>query len=250
MSQRKKKRPSGMFNLENIDAKLKWNASYLRDVRAHIKAISELDLERIMPDMCEVTEDEALIITASKISAQGLFNLKETLRHVPANITRVVDGTSLRFSLVLKIFNAMASPGIPKLSIEDLQLFSRFLGNYCPTFMSVKETTSNFWNLSRDEDLFFNKFLTPPVSSCIRCDRQLTMHNNPTKANMFTLEGPIPCSKISLECRSCSVRYGISNCSDDSGTHFYPSEYGIDIVEVSNITYMNLKLYRWIPSLR
>jgi hypothetical protein len=76
------------------------------------------------------------------------------------------------------------------------------------------------------------------------------MHNDPSKATLFTSEGPIPCSKISLECRDCSIKYGVANYSEEKGTHFYPEELEVDEIEVSNVTYIDRKLYRWIPSLR
>lgn len=46
--QRKKKRLSGMFDLDRIEATEKSNTAYLQDVREHMKALSEIDLERIM----------------------------------------------------------------------------------------------------------------------------------------------------------------------------------------------------------
>jgi hypothetical protein len=78
----------------------------------------------------------------------------------------------------------------------------------------------------------------------------ILLHNNPSTATRFTLDGPVVCSKITLECRSCSIRYDICNFTDSSGIRYYPPHLCSNVVEVSNITYFDLNLYRWIPSLR
>ena len=248
---RKKKRPSAMFDLDRVEAMVKSDQDYLCHAREHMRALKVVDLERIMSNTCNLTEEEAGFLVTSKIGVQGTLVMREALTHVPENIPRVVGGISLRNDLISKVYNAMASQSnIPELSTEEAQRYSSFMERYCPLFLTGKVSTESLWNHSGDEDLFFNKFLSPPVSNCLCCGRQLTMHNDPSKANLFALEGPIPCSKISLECRTCSIRYGVANFKDETGTHFYPDQYVIDFVEVSNVTYIDLKLYRWIPSLR
>ena len=104
--------------------------------------------------------------------------------------------------------------------------------------------------ITQEETIPFSKFLTPPVSNCLQCDKSLSMHNDLSRANLLTHEGPIMCAKISLECKDCSIEYGIANFSDELGAHFYPQEFVINVVEVSNVTYIDMKLYNWIPSLR
>ncbi len=94
----------------------------------------------------------------------------------------------------------------------------------------------------------FNRFLTSPLKMCLRCERSLTMKNYPAKVKVFTMDGPLPCSKITLECRSCSCVYGVCNFSDKLKMHFYPEEMQIELVEVSNVTYLDLELYKWFPA--
>ena len=81
---------------------------------------------------------------------------------------------------------------------------------------------------------------------------KLTMRNYPVNVKLFSTEGPIPCSKITLECGSCSCVYRVRDFNDDLGDHLYPAEIGcspIEIIEVSNVTYIDRKLYKWFPSL-
>lgn len=96
----------------------------------------------------------------------------------------------------------------------------------------------------------FNKFLTPPVSLCMQCEKKLTIRNNPSKAKLFTLDGPVPCTKDTLECSDCSHVYGICNYDDKVGAHFYPKDFQVNLVEISDVTYIDLKLYKWFPALR
>ena len=91
--------------------------------------------------------------------------------------------------------------------------------------------------------------LTPPVTSCIRCEKLLSMKNYPASAKLFTTNGPIPCSKITLECRSCSCTYGVYSYADERGTHLYSQEIKVDTIEISNVTYIDFNLYKWFPAL-
>ncbi len=68
---------------------------------------------------------------------------------------------------------------------------------------------------------------------------------------MFTLDGSIPCTKVTWNADFAHV-YGVCKYSDESGSHFYPKsdEYDVELIEVSNVTYFDVKLYKWFPSLR
>ena len=85
---------------------------------------------------------------------------------------------------------------------------------------------------------------------CLCCERDVSMHNPPSKAKVSTLEGPIPATKITLECRSCKTSYGIARYTHDGGSHYYPKAISMDLIEVSNTTYISGQLYKWLPSLR
>ena len=241
-----------MFNFDEVKARVQSKNDYINDVRERINALKEVDLGRLKSDGCKLSEDEALQLLASKVSVEGVFNLRRAIKHVPENITRMVNGTSLRSTLIFKTFKSLASPSVIQnlTNLEDVSLYTDFAESYCSSFLCVKETDDNLWGLTEDEDFPFNKFLTPPVSLCMQCEKKISMRNNPSRAKLFTLNGPVCCSKVTLECRDCRHIYGICNYSDALGTHFYPSDMNIELVEVSNVTYFDLRLYKWFPCLR
>ena len=94
---------------------------------------------------------------------------------------------------------------VSNLKDEEIELLCSFLESYCPEFLNVPTLTTtcqSIWSLTQDEGIYFN--------DCLDCEKLLNMHNKPFKATLFTLEGPVPCTKITLECRDCLVRYGIA----------------------------------------
>ena len=132
-------------------------------------------------------------------------------------------------------------------------VYVKVIESYCPTFLAKYDHRVDLRALTEKENMPFNKFLTPPVRTCLRCQKLLTMRNYPANVILFTTEGPIPCSKITLECRSCSCVYKVCNFNDDLGNHLYPARTDcspIEIIEVSNVTYIDRKSYNCFPSLR
>ena len=103
--------------------------------------------------------------------------------------------------------------------------------------------------LTEEKDYRYNKFISPPVESCLKCDESLTMHNQPSKAIVHGTTGPLPASKVTLECKNCKTTYGIGHFSDEDGHHFYPSDKQSPLIEASNVMYMERNFYKWIPSL-
>ena len=252
MAQSKKKRTSGMSDFENLQSKFQEEKRNLNAVRERLKVVNEIDLARVS-DSCALKEDEALQLLASKLSIKGLLDLRDAIQHIPKNIPRIVNGISLRLSFIFKIFQRLPSQHLDNMSMADFETYVKFIETYCPVFITAKKPSADhLWRLTQTEDLPFNKFITPPVARCFQCEKDLTIRNNPSQAKVFTLDGPIPCTKVTLECRCCSYVYGVCNYSDKSGSHFYPKsdEYDVDIIEVSNVTYVDAKLYKWFPSLR
>ena len=256
---REKKRKSNaeVFDLDRIISTVKSNELNVQSIREHVKALRDIDLHRMLMEKVKLTEEKALILVSCRVGAEGLMFLKEALKHVPENITRIENGKSMRFTFVCKIFRALASNrgSASNLKDEEIELLCSFLESYCSEYLNVPTLTTacqSIWSLTQDEGTYFNSFLTPPVMNCLDCEKLLTMHNKPSKATLFTLEGPVPCTKVTLECRDCSVHYGITKFfrSCELGSRFYPNEFPIDVIEVSNVTYINRKLYDWMPSLR
>ena len=245
-----------MFDLDRILATVKSNESNIDNIREHMKALRDVDLQCILTEKVKLTKEEAWTLASFQAGVQGKVILKEALWHVTENITQNENSKSMRFIFVCKIFRALASDrGIAStLKDQQIELLCQFLESYCRDFVTspTHQSHQGIWSFTQDEGIYFNKFFTPPVTNCLDWEKLLTMHNRPSKATLFTLKGPVPCSKVTLECRDCSARYGIAKFThgNDLGSRFYPQEFAIYVIEVSNVTYMDLELYGWIPSLR
>ena len=189
MAQSKKKRTSGMFDFQNMQSKFEEETRNLNAVRERLKAVNEIDLARLMSDACVLNEDEALQLLASKLSIEGLVNLRDAIQHVPNNIPRIVNGISLRVSFMFKTFKCLPSHHLENMTIADFQMYVKFVETYCPVFITAKKPSADhLWKLMQTEDLPYNKFITPPVARCFQCGKDLTVKNNPSKAKVFTLD--------------------------------------------------------------
>ena len=85
---------------------------------------------------------------------------------------------------------------------------------YCAVFLDETECDDHLWELTKSEEIIYNRFLSPLVSICILRNKAFTIRNNPSKAKLFTLDGPVPCTKITLDCRGCAHVYGVCNYTD------------------------------------
>ena len=131
------------------------------------------------------------------------------------------------------------------ITINNLLLYIKFAETYCSSFFKVKESDDHLWKLTGS---FFWRRQYRNACSATRSFLCAAIHPRPYI--LFTLDGPVPCTKVMLECRECFHVYGVCNHRDESGTRFYPEDFNIDLVEVSNVTYFHFKLYKWFPSLR
>jgi hypothetical protein len=148
----KKRKPSEMFDLDRILATVKSNESNIDNIREHMKALRDVDLQYILTEKVKLTEEEALTLASFQAGVQGIVILKEALRHVPENITRNENGKSMRFIFVCKIFRALASDrGIAStLKDQQIELLCQFLESYCRDFVTSPTHQSQFWTATYD----------------------------------------------------------------------------------------------------
>ena len=107
-------------------------------------------------------------------------------------------------------------------------------------------------NLNGKNGIHYNGFIAPPVEDCTLCGTALTAPNPLSSCTLYTVNGPKPCTKLTLRCQGCKVSYGRSMTESSSGNaSYYPKEIisKDNLLEVTNVVYMEKKLYRWIPSL-
>lgn len=81
--------------------------------------------------------------------------------------------------------------------------------------------------------------VSPSIERCMSCSSRLVVHNQPSHATVFRLDGPHPALKISLKCKTCknNVFYGYSKYGNSKdGYQMY--DEGRSLIEASNETYI------------
>lgn len=247
--QTKKRKNAESFSLESLEKRFSAKQAFRDKLSANIAFLRGIEISR----MEQVEEEEALIILSSKITFQGVLFLKTAIHRVPKTfVMKCSDygGASLCSVLIYEMVSA-SQTSLSSLSKQEVDCYVNFLESSCPNFIASNPLPDEqLWKMSEVGKYCFTKFLAPLVTRCLRCDGNITMHNPPSKAKVFTLQGPIPATKIMLECRPCKMSYGIARYTNDCGSHYYPKELSLDLIEVSNTTYVSGQLYKWLPSLR
>ena len=218
---RKKKR-SALFDIDTVKEKIEEKCC-VANVKEQVGNLQKFNVCKIfLSKGLTFTEDETLQLLAAQPTFQGVCNLRKAIQHVPSNIVRITAGKSLRASLIWDAFTAFCASNSNisiNLDVDELSCYTQIMERWCPTFLSVNDGQMNLRKNKSASDMF----ISPPVASC-KCDKALTMHNNPSAAMLFTLEGPMHCSKVTLECRNCAVCFGPCNYSDDCGMHLYSAD--------------------------
>ena len=247
---RKKADAESRYSLESLEQHFSAKRAFKEEISANIAYLRGIDISSID----DVEEEEALVILSSKITFSGVLFLKAVIRHVPKTyVMKCTDssGDSLRSVIIFEMVRSDCPDSLSSLSKEEVDCYVNFLESFCPDFIAFSPLPKEqLWNMCEGGKYNFTAFLSPPVSACLRCESDITMHNPPSKAKVFTLEGPIPATKITLECRSCQTSYEIARYTHDGGSHYYPKAMSMDLIEVSNTTYISGKLYKWLPSVR
>lgn len=227
-----------MFDLQVIQTEMKSTEENCSAFRENLKALQDIDLETVMSNQWNLTESDALAIISAKLGTQQVFHLREAMMTVPRNIVRVKKGVSMRTTFILEILRSQNNSIFMNYSLDDVGKLTKFIEYYCPLFLANRQ------------EVIGHKFLSPPLADCMKCSKRLTMHNDPSQAKLFTLKGPINCSKVTLECRNCCIKFGIASYTSGSGTYLYPEDLDQSYIEISTHSYMDVDLYKWIPSLR
>ena len=68
-----------MFDLDRILATVKSNESNIDNIREHMKALRDVDLQCILTEKVKLTKEEALTLASFQAGVQGKVILKEAL---------------------------------------------------------------------------------------------------------------------------------------------------------------------------
>ena len=244
----KKRRLTQSFTPDAIASKLSERKLAQEELDAVFSRLKRFDISELLQKNIIVNEEQALQLLSAKLGISGLLALKLALDHVPRVYSAKTRGTSIsiRDSLVAEIMNRKGFSASPSEVTSYVEVLERFCRNFLTTALELGDI---LWELSGESAYRFNKFISPPVELCLKCDKTLVMHNQPSKAVVHGATGPLPATKVTLQCKTCKTSYGISHFTDESGRHLYPKEIESPLIEASNVAYMERNFYKWIPSL-
>ena len=105
--------------------------------------------------------------------------------------------------------------------------------------------------VSWDTGIAHTAFLAPPVCHCINAECQdshsrkfLQMHHKPITVTLFTMNGPVPATKIAYRCRQCSTNYNYTMYGSkfSEGKRFY--------IEITDEVFCERELFNLYTLLR
>ena len=224
------------------------NLCIQEEIDAAISILKSFDPSFVIRNNVLLKEDQALLLLSVAMGLHGEVILKLALDHVPPTLSKTMRGSSVLiwFSFISDMTSKMGFP----LSPAEVKSSFEFLEQYCPKFLSSSIALEDIlWSLTGDNCCHFNKFVITPEESCLKCEQRIQMHSSPTKVIAHGSTGPLPASKLALECKECKTTYGIGHLTDQSGAHIYPKGIHSPFTEASNVSYMDHNFYKWKPSL-
>ena len=173
------------------------------------------------------------------------------MQHVPQAFAR---RENTRASVIFDIVNSLLpEKGLTTALVEEI---SCFIDEFIPNFSVLGSKHCHFekalQNLTKKGKMNYNHFIAPPVQDCLTCGKKLSAPNALSSCTLYTIGGPKPSTKITLRCKDCKVSYDRSMITNGNGTStYYPNEIANQdgLVKVTNVVFMEKKLYNWIPSL-
>lgn len=108
-------------------------------------------------------------------------------------------------------------------------------------FMTSATLEDNVHKACLSTGIPFYEIICPPVEKCVKCDRKLTIHNQPAQVTIFKLTGPVPGLKLTSKCQRCGLIYKYAQYGNKSeGFQFYPERR--PLIEASNVAYLERQL--------
>lgn len=224
-----KKRVAAAFTPDAVQQRIDQRNKAQDELHAAFSFLHAIDIQSILSDNLVITEDQALLLLSSKLTFLGVVLLKMALDHIPITVSVIPRGSTipLRFSIAKQI---LEKNGV-KLSEAEVQIYARIMERcssvFCASFKF--ELDDSLWELTGEGSYHYNRFIVPPVESCLHCDNALAMNNMPSKAIVYGTTGPLPATKVMLCCNRCKTSYGIPFFSDEKGKHLYPKEARISL---------------------
>ena len=173
------------------------------------------------------------------------MTLIKAIKHIPAPYNQVShkDFGSLRLYVIHKL-TWKTRLTLLKNGPGSLHPISRDL-----LYLWSQHFKESLWSSTEEADFCINSIMCCPVKECLSYGLNLSLSNKPSKATVFSLDGPTHSTKLVLRCQESDMTYGIGSYKDRAGEHLYDKSLGVKVIEVNNVTYIEQVLYEWIPSL-
>ena len=209
----KRQRLAVSFTPEAIEHQLHQRRQAKEELNSALASLQAIDILSVFKTKLVIDEQQALLLLSCKLTFDGVILLKMALDHVPLTFSVIPRGTNvpLRFCLVR---NILQKNGID-LSASEVQCFAEILERCCPAFSSREfSLNDSLWKLTKEGSYNYNRFIGPPIQSCLACKNTLVMKNSPSRAIIYESTGPQPATKITLVCNSCKTTYGLTGYQD------------------------------------
>ena len=164
--------------------------------------LSIADMEQNFADD-RLDQSQMLALLVLHFGVMSMLLARYVINKIPA--TMPVD-------MKQKIFTAL----FPSQTTAEVD----FLMNNLPRvseFMTSATLEDNVHNACLSTGIPFYEILCPPVEKCVKCDRKLTIHNQPAQVTIFKLTGPVPCLKLTYKCQRCGLIYKYSQYGNSGG---------------------------------
>ena len=199
---------------------------------------------------CNNYNAESELVFVSMLGLSGVSALKRAMEVVPSGLCKE---DRLQFiSNIVTVQQESHAPDILSVPTRDIHSFlphSDKINYFQQDGEALRKASYTFGSAH-------TSFLVPPVSCCINQEcrhysKSLYRHHPPTAVTVFTLNGPIPATKINLKCRDCNTIYNYSMYGQKSsnGEQSYegsPRNY----IEVTDEVYCERNLFQLYCLLR
>ena len=243
------KRPKVDFSPEAISREIREE----KELSISINSVkSKLSVKRISELVRRKENDlDAASLLALMFGFDTVSWVMAAMQHVPRVFSRRKNS---RAKIIFDIVNSLCQEKQLTLPVVDEMV--KCIEEFVPELNVLKTQRVRFEEalagLTGKDEINYGGFIAPPVEDCTLCGTALTAPNPLSSCTLYTVDGPKPCTKLSLRCQGCKLSYGrsMTHCSSGNAS-YYPEEIirKDNLVEITNVVYMEKKLYRWIPSL-
>jgi len=93
-------------------------------------------------------------------------------------------------------------------SDQIAELVQKAEETFCNDLVNLQTPAAEvLWKVTLATKVAHTAFLGPPTTTCLVCNRRLSIHNDPSTVVLFGFHGPIPANKITLRCDNCVLNY-------------------------------------------